>query len=456
MTRNLRGLVWGFALLVCMSFSAAMAQTVNSSITGQVTDPSGAAIAGAQVVAHNVATGVDSPTTTNQDGSYRIDFLPIGHYQVIVTAQGFEKEVLPAFSLEIHQTPTFNVKLRVGSATETVAVNAAAPILDTSDATISSTFSTNTISNFPLNGQDFSAITLYMPGSIDTAGTSGPTSIERSTYYTDTPNMNGNRAQANNYTLDGIDMNETFNNLISYSPAPQALEQIQVMTANAPANYGNVNGGDVVSVLKSGTNGFHGSAYGYVQDYRFNADSWQNDYATPRIPVSPFSEAQFGGTLGGPIKRDKLFFFVDYLGARYHTGGTGTASVLTAQERTGNFSDVLATYGIQFYDPAEQLRAVRRQYRSCQQSGGEVPVCQSEAVSGTQCLWHEWSAEQLSGPDRGATRRTTRATSRSNTTCAPATRSQGSIRWERPTMARPRYCPSSFRAWITIPPSCSA
>jgi Carboxypeptidase regulatory-like domain/TonB-dependent Receptor Plug Domain len=351
MTRKLRGLVWGLAVILCMSFSAAMGQTVNSSITGQVTDPSGAVIGGAQVVAHNLDTGVDSPTTTNQDGFYRIDFLPIGHYQVIVTAQGFEKEVLQPFSLEIHETPTFDVKLRVGSATQTVAVNAAAPILDTSDPTISSTFTANTISNFPLNGQDFSAITLYMPGSIDTAGTSGPTSIERSTYYTDTPNMNGNRAQANNYTLDGIDMNETFNNLISYSPAPQALEQIQVMTANAPANYGNVNGGDVVSVLKSGTNSFHGSAYGFVQDYRFNADSWTNDYANPKIPISPFSEAQFGGTLGGPIKRDKLFFFVDYLGSRYHTGGTGTASVLTAQERTGNFSDVEAAYGIQFYDP---------------------------------------------------------------------------------------------------------
>ena len=91
--------------------------------------------------------------------------------------------------------------------------------------------------------------------------------------------MNGNRAQANNYTLDGIDMNETFNNLISYSPAPEALQEMKVLTANSPADYGNVNGGGVVSVLKSGTNQFHGSAYGYVQDYRFNANSWNNNHA---------------------------------------------------------------------------------------------------------------------------------------------------------------------------------
>ena len=107
-----------------------------------------------------------------------------------------------------------------------------------------------------MNGLDFSALTLYLPGAVNTAGTSGTTSIERSTYFTDTPNMNGNRAQANNYTLDGIDMNETYNNLISYSPAPEALQEIQVMTANSPTDYGNVNGAGVVSVLKSGTNQF--------------------------------------------------------------------------------------------------------------------------------------------------------------------------------------------------------
>ena len=133
-------------------------------------------------------------------------------------------------------------------------VSGSAPILNTSDPTISATFTANTISNFPLNGLDFSALTLYEPGVVDTAGTSGPTQIERSNYFVDTPNMNGNRAQANNYTLDGIDINETFNNLISYSPAPDALQEMKVLTANAPAEFGNVNGGGVVSILKSGTN----------------------------------------------------------------------------------------------------------------------------------------------------------------------------------------------------------
>ncbi len=352
MKRNSRWIVWGCVLGACVCLPVAFAQTVTGSVTGEVTDPSGAMISGAHVVAHDLDTGVDSETVTNSDGFYRIQGLPTGHYQVTIQAAGFDKEVLPAFTLEVLQSPTFNVTLRVGSASTTVNVSGAAPILNTSDPTLSSTFTANTISNFPLNGQDFSAITLYLPGSIDTAGTSGTTVIERSTYFTDTPNMNGNRAQANNYTLDGIDMNETFNNLISYSPAPQALGEIKVLTANSPAEYGNVNGGDVVNVLKSGTNKFHGSAYGFVQDYRLNANSWTNNQANPKIAISPFSESQFGGNLGGPIKHDKLFFFVDYLGSRYHTGGVGQASVFTQAMRNGDFSAILSgSNPIQLYDP---------------------------------------------------------------------------------------------------------
>jgi hypothetical protein len=352
MKTNLFRTVAGLAIVMFLCLGIGNAQTVTGAITGTITDPSGAVVAKAQVVAHNVGTGVDSPTTTNSSGFYRLEFLPIGRYQVTVQANGFGTETLPEFQLEVLQTATFNVKLSVGGGSTTVDVSTAAPILDTNDASLGSTFTANTITNFPLNGLDFSALTLYVPGAVSTFGTSGTTSIERSTYYSDSVNVNGNRAQANNYTLDGIDMNETFNNLIAYSPAPESLEEIKVLTANSPADYGNVNGGGVISVLKSGTNSFHGSAYGYVQDYRLNANSWTNDHAIPHIPVNPFSQTQFGGTFGGPIKRDKLFFFVDYLGSRYHRGGTGQASVFTQAMRDGDFSALLSgSNPIQLYDP---------------------------------------------------------------------------------------------------------
>ncbi len=358
MKTALRGMFlrWLLAVAVVMAMAgvpSAWSQTVTGDITGIVTDTTGAVIPNAQVVATNTNTGVTTQTVSNAAGVYTIRFLPIGQYTVTISANGFASQTLPPFSLEIAQTAKFNVQLSTGTVATTVQVSAGtAPILNTNDDTLSSTFTANAIQNFPLNGLDFSAITLYVPGSVSTAGTSGTTSIERSTYFTDTVNLNGNRAQSNNFTLDGIDMNETFNNLISYSPAPEALEEMKVLTADSPADYGNVNGAGVVSVLKSGTNNFHGSAYGYVQDYRLNANSWQNKNQTPVILINPFSQDQFGGTLGGPIKRDKLFFFVDYLGSRYHVGGVGSASVFPQAMRTGDFSILLQNGNSkQLYDP---------------------------------------------------------------------------------------------------------
>ncbi len=287
---------------------AAHAQNVTGAVVGTVTDPSGALVPGATVVAHNVDTNVDSPSTTDKAGQFRVANLPIGRYELTISAQGFTPQSVPAFQLQAVQTATFNVKLNVGAATS-VDVSSAPPILNTENATLSTTFSEQSISSLPLNGRDFSALTLYLPGAVNTSGTSGTTQIERSNYYTDTINLNGNRAQSNNYTLDGIDTNETFNNLISYSPSPDALQEITVLTAASPADYGNVNGAAVVSTLKSGTNNFHGSLFGYLQDWRVNANSWTNKHTPNRadiVPLSnaPYSQDQFGATFGGPIKRD--------------------------------------------------------------------------------------------------------------------------------------------------------
>ena len=352
MRKSFVAVVLSCALAILASAPRLLSQTVTGAITGQVTDSSGAVVSGARVLAHNSDTGVDAATTTDSAGLYTIKFLPIGHYTVTVQANGFKTAQVPAFTLEVLQTARFNVQLTVGGGSATVEVSAAAPILNTADYTLGSTFTENTISNLPLKGLDFSSLTLYVPGAASTYGNTGTGSIERSTYYSDSVNMNGNRAQANNYTLEGIDMNETFNNLISYSPAPAALGEVKVLTANSPAEFGNVNGAGVVSVLRSGSNQFHGSAYGYVQDYRLNANSWQNNNQTPIVPINPYSQSQFGGTLGGPILRNKLFFFVDYLGSRYHTGGIGSESVLTQKMRSGDFSELLAgTNPIQLYDP---------------------------------------------------------------------------------------------------------
>ncbi len=240
---------------------------------------------------------------------------------------------------------------------------------------------------------------------------------------------------------------KTFNNLISYSPAPDSLQEIKVLTANSPAQFGNVNGGGVVSILKSGTNAFHGSAYGYVQDYRLNANSWQNNQSRPITPINPFSQAQFGGSLGGPIIKDKLFFFVDYLGSRYHKGGTSTASVLTAAMRGGDFSALLTGANpIQLYDPENGFAP----YTGDKGVAIVNPVAKFLFANPT--FYPLPNAAPTDGiinnntrDRRGVIRRTIRAISRSNTIRGPRTGSRGSIRYRQPMTGRRRCCPSNFR-----------
>ena len=330
------------ASFALFSASAALAQTVTGSITGTVTDPSGAVVPKAQVVAINTATGVHTPVVSDGAGVYTIRFLPIGQYQIEVDAQGFNKITIPSFALEINQTAKVDAHVSVGASTNVQVQGNLAPILDTTDGTLGLSLNANEISKVPLNGRNFSSLTLFQPGAVatDPTGLTSNNAIQRDTYNSGIVTVNGNRAQDNTYTLDGIDIDETQNNLIGYAPSPDALEEIRVISANAPAQYGNVNGGDVVSVLKSGTNHFHGSVFDYVEDQDLTGNTWGNNFSgTPR---TPYTRSQFGATFGGPIFKNKFFFFVDYAGTREHSGGFGADSVLSAAERQGDFSAALA------------------------------------------------------------------------------------------------------------------
>lgn len=334
----------GCALTALLCILPASAQTVTGSITGVVSDPSGAVIPGAHVSAVDTVTGVKTEAETNDAGAYTIRFLPIGPYMVSVSAAGFSTLTVSQFSLEINQTAKVNATLVVGASNTKVEVESnVAPILNTNDAALGITLSTNEIANIPLNGRNFSSVTLYQPGAVatDPRGMTGSNAIERSTYNNGIASINGNRNQANNFTLDGADQNEPQNNLIAYNPAPDALQEIRVISANAPASYGNANGGAVVSILKSGTNHFHGSAYEYLENANLDSNTWHNNHQTPAVPKNPYTQSIFGGTLGGPILHDKLFFFVDYEGVRQHTGGLQIASVLPGPMRTGDFSALL-------------------------------------------------------------------------------------------------------------------
>lgn len=346
--------MWILSLFLAACLPGA-AQTTTGTVRGTITDPSGAIVPNAKVTATNVATNVTTIATTNQAGEYSIRFLQIGQYKVTVEASGFQTASYGPFALEIDQVAKVDIPLTLGEANTTVTVSDQyQPILQTESPTNGETFTENTINSVPLNGRDFSQLTVFTPGAVSTGygmfGQSASStdaannSAERSTNASNQANVNGSRQQSNNFLLDGQEINENINNTIGYSPSPDSLEQIRVIASNANAEFGNVNGGEVVMVMKSGSNHFHGSVFGFLSNDNLNANSWKNDQGG--LPKSTYTQSTFGGTFGGPILKDKLFFFVDYQAFRYHISGPGLASVVPQAFRNGD----LSALGYQLYD----------------------------------------------------------------------------------------------------------
>jgi len=331
------------AFVFALALGSAHAQTITANISGSVTDSSGAVIPGAEVVASNVANGFVFKTTSNATGEYKIRFLPVGQYKVVITAAGFSKQTFGPFTLEIGQDAKLDAILKIGSASTNVQVDSGyAPILNTEDHTIATTLSTTAIDSLPLNGRNFSSLTMFLPGAVATSpsGLTGSNAYGRSTDQSGQTSVNGNRNQTNNYYLDGIEINETINNTIGYNPAPDSLGEVKVISANAPAEYGNVNGGDLIAVTKSGSNLFHGSVYYYLENYLLDANTWGNKHGSVITPKTHYTRPTFGATLGGPILKNKLFFFMDYEGLRYPTAGAATATVIPSAMRSGNLSSL--------------------------------------------------------------------------------------------------------------------
>lgn len=336
----------GIALVFASAHAGA--QTITASIRGSISDPSGAAVPKAAITATNTATGVKSSTASDASGLYNFQFLPIGSYTVDATATGFSTARVGPLTLEIDQIAQINIKLQVGSVSTTVSVSAdAAAILQTQNSELGTTVTTNTFENLPLSGLNFQVAGVFVPGAViphyDMEGSAQ--GFERNTNAETSPSFNGNRQQVNNYILDGVEINEPTNNDLGYNPAPEAIQEMRTITANADAEYGNVNGGEFVMVTKGGTNQFHGSAYWYYENQHLTANTWSNKFNN--LPLGVFHQDQFGATIGGPVMKNKLFFFGDYLGTRNIAAGTGTASVATAKMRTCtttcDFSELLST-----------------------------------------------------------------------------------------------------------------
>src|ERR1700719_3369375 len=357
MKNSLRVACW-VVVSLALAFSGAqrvVGQEVTATVTGTVTDSSGAAVVGAVVNVKSVERGIVYSATTNDVGLYRVPQLPIGNYEVRVEKAGFSSVAYPAFTLSLNQVARIDIEMKVGQVSETVVVTGAAPILKTESTQVDTIIDAATNDALPLATRNYVELTLLAPGSVHP----DPSSFNNGDNVNSgaRPFINGNREQANNFLLDGMDNNQVSDNLLGYTPSPDAIQEFNSITNNAPAEFGNYMGGIVSATIKSGTNGFHGDVWEFFRNDKLNANQWENKINpnSPAIARAPLRWNMFGGTLGGPILKNKLFFFVDYQGQRFEHPPRGTfTSVHTPAEQAGDFSALLAgKTPIQLYNPCQ-------------------------------------------------------------------------------------------------------
>jgi len=356
MKRNWLGgfLCIALAAQICW-LTPALAQEVTAGIVGTVTDPSGAPINAASVTATDVERGVIWTAKTNESGAYNILRVPIGNYRVKVEMQGFAISDVPPFPLVLNQTARVDVKMKVGSVSETVEVSGAAPLLQTQSTEVSTLIDANTNVSLPLSSRNYLQLTLLAPG----VSNVNPESMRLPKTQTDSgrPYINGNREQANEYLLDGILSSEDKNNETGYQPTPDAIQEFNLITQNASAEFGNYQGGVVSVSVKSGTNNYHGNVYEFFRNDKLDANKasagWtrginngQLGFDSQGVAIKPeLRYNQFGGTFGGPIIRNKLFFFADYQGQRLVSAAPTGSQLLTSKARNGDFGQLCTDFG---------------------------------------------------------------------------------------------------------------
>jgi hypothetical protein len=329
------------AALALLSPAPLSAQAVSGTILGTVRDSSGAALPGATVTLVNSATGLSRTVTTDPSGEYTAPSLATGTYSVTAEMSGFKRTSQSNVHLGVDQKVRTDFKLELGQMTEVVTIQAETPLVQTGSSDLSVTVEGKTIESLPLNGRNFVSLTRTIPGvnrgvgpgggNIDGAGS---LAWRASASFS----ANGQRPRDNNYMLDGVDNNETWLQTVVVFPSVDALDEFKLQTSTYAAEFGRSMGGVVNLQIKSGSNSFHGSAFEFLRDDRFDANNWFNNRAGR--PKPDFRQHQFGGTLGGPIFKDKTFFFADYQGMRITQGLTYLSTVPSAKMRQGDFSEI--------------------------------------------------------------------------------------------------------------------
>ena len=327
-------------LLLCIALLipvSAFAQTGAASLTGIISDQSGAKVPGTTVTATNQATNVTYTAVSNEAGNYSITSVPVGSYVLKAELSGFKTATTNTIQVEAKATVRLDFDLQLGAIEETVLVAGQSPLLQTESVTVGEVISGTTVVGLPLNGRNTGQLSLLLPGVVSV--NPGSFTAVRN-FGGGRPYVNGNREQTNNYIVDGVDMNESIDNLVAYQPSPDALAEISVETNNYAADTGNVAGAVISNVTKSGSNLVRGNVFEFYRNSDFDANTWDNNRSN--APKAQRTQHIFGGTLGGPLKKDKWFIFGDYQGTRFNSPGSETISVAPAEWRRGDLSGVSA------------------------------------------------------------------------------------------------------------------
>src|SRR6266545_4371901 len=342
--RTWTGLVSGVGLVVGLALAVPVAaQTIRGTITGTVTDSTGAAVPGVTVTVTNTATGIGSSAISGGDGFYTIPLLSPATYQATVEQSGFKKYLRSGITVQIAQTTRLDIPLQVGNMAEAVEVVAEVPLVRSTTAELGQVIEMKQIQALPLNGRFFQHLITMTPGAMpvysrgDSAENASAGGARIATAHT----VNGMPWSGNNYLLDGVVNNEMQNAYINITPPLEAIQEFKVQTNNPTAEFGVFGGAAVNLTLRSGTNEIHGSVFDYMRDDALNRKSF---FAQTK---APYKSNQFGATVGGPIIKNKAFFFADYQGLRLDQGRTNVMTVPTMLMRQGNFSEVRDV----IYDP---------------------------------------------------------------------------------------------------------
>lgn len=317
-------------LLLAFVFSAAAFGQTTASIKGTVTDPSGAAVAGAKITVKSSDLGIERTTQTNSVGDYEVPALPPGVYTVRADKSGFQVQMAKDVPLQVSQNSVQNFALKVASAQEVVEVQATAPVIETTTVTVGQVINQRTVQDIPLNGRHFVDLALLIPGTVtppQNGFLTAPLRGQGSFAF----NTAGNREDSVNFMINGINLNDMLQNQVTFQPTINTVSEFKVDNSTYSAEYGRNSGAIVNIATRSGTDQFHGEIYDYLRNDFFDA---RNAFTRKGVaPIDPFKRNQFGGDFGGPLVKGKTFFFLSYEGLRQRQGLATASGVLSNTDR---------------------------------------------------------------------------------------------------------------------------